>query len=222
MPTPSRQKKLLTLLGPEAQHGSRRNNQASACNGVTVELLNPCYSDLKRDFERLIGRPHLDGEKLVRNCQLFAFGACPTCGNNHPTQRLIRYAKNTLASTNAAPGAEQPRDRTVSALAAELITDQPPNRAHRPHNDGRKGQTSSVFPLDPFPAVSRFGGPQSRTDFHRAFRWRTLAWSSRRSSARVGSRRSTSGCGGISAGRLLRGVLRHRITRPPGDWLGCP
>ena len=65
----------------------------AACNGVTVELLNPWYSDLRRDFERLIGRPHLDGEKLVRNCQLFAFGVCPTCGNNHPTQRLIRYAK---------------------------------------------------------------------------------------------------------------------------------
>jgi hypothetical protein len=25
---------------------------------------------------------------------LFAFGVCPTCGNNHPTQRLIHYAKN--------------------------------------------------------------------------------------------------------------------------------
>jgi hypothetical protein len=44
----------------------------TVCNGVAVELLNPWYSDLKLDIERLIGRPHLDGEKLVRNCQLFA------------------------------------------------------------------------------------------------------------------------------------------------------
>ena len=66
----------------------------AVCNGVTIELLNPWYSDLKRDFERLIGRPKREGEKLVRNCQLFAFGVCPNCGENHPTERVIQYAKN--------------------------------------------------------------------------------------------------------------------------------
>jgi hypothetical protein len=66
----------------------------AVCNGVTIELLKPWYSDLKRDFERLIGRPKREGEKLVRNCQLFAFGVCPNCGENHPTERVIQYAKN--------------------------------------------------------------------------------------------------------------------------------
>ena len=63
------------------------------CNGVTVELLKPWYSDLKKDYERLIGRPYA-GEKLIRECQLFAFGVCPTCGKYHATQRRINYAKN--------------------------------------------------------------------------------------------------------------------------------
>jgi hypothetical protein len=61
------------------------------CNGTTVELLNPGYADRKRDFERMIGRPMVAGEKLVRDCQLFALGTCPTCGAKHVAERVIRY-----------------------------------------------------------------------------------------------------------------------------------
>ncbi len=63
----------------------------ATCNCVTVQLAQPWYSDLKHDFERIIGRPYA-GEKIVTNCQLFAFGYCPNCGQAHPTERLIYFA----------------------------------------------------------------------------------------------------------------------------------
>lgn len=163
MPPPSRRKKHLTYPV------RRRNIAAGAtikhfavCNGVNVELLNPWYSDLKRDFERLIGRPHLDGEKLVRNCQLFAFGYARPAATT-TLHSASSNMPNTLASTNAALGAEQPRERTVSALAAELITDQPPNRAHKLPNDGSKGTNLFGFspcPLFPLLAASLAATPQ--------------------------------------------------------------
>ena len=48
-----------------------------SCNGETVLLSNPGYADRKNDFNRLIGRAIIAGEKMVRDCQLFALGTCP-------------------------------------------------------------------------------------------------------------------------------------------------
>ena len=62
-----------------------------SCNGETVLLSNPGYADRKHDFERLIGRPVIAGEKMVRDCQLFALGACPSCGSKHVAERVIFY-----------------------------------------------------------------------------------------------------------------------------------
>jgi hypothetical protein len=70
----------------------------AVCDGVTVELVSPWYSDLKKDFARLIGRPYR-GEKLVRECQLFAFGLCPNCGKYHATTRRIQYGANPSLHT---------------------------------------------------------------------------------------------------------------------------
>jgi hypothetical protein len=64
------------------------------CNGETVQLVNPGYADRKHDFERMIGRPMVAGEKMVRDCQLFAFGTCPICGKKHVAERVIMYGNN--------------------------------------------------------------------------------------------------------------------------------
>jgi hypothetical protein len=63
------------------------------CSGVPATLTNVWYSDFKRDFARIIGREYIPGEKVLRDCQLFAHGLCALCGQHHPAQRFIRFAK---------------------------------------------------------------------------------------------------------------------------------
>ena len=68
----------------------------ATCNGATVQLLDTWYPDLKQEYERFIGKPYA-GEKLVRECQLFAAGHCPNCGSVHATERRIYFASNPSA-----------------------------------------------------------------------------------------------------------------------------
>lgn len=61
-------------------------------NGAIVELPSVGWAD-RRDFERIIGRPIAEGEKLAREGRLFAYGVCPDCGRLHPSGRRISYSK---------------------------------------------------------------------------------------------------------------------------------
>jgi hypothetical protein len=56
-----------------------------------VELARVSWAD-RRDFERIVGRPMIAGEKLAREGILFAYGACPGCGRLHPSARRIVYS----------------------------------------------------------------------------------------------------------------------------------
>lgn len=60
--------------------------------GSIVELARVQWADT-REFERIIGRPILPGEKLTREGRLFAFGSCADCGRIHPSGRRIHYSK---------------------------------------------------------------------------------------------------------------------------------
>lgn len=62
------------------------------CAGSPVDLLNPSWASLHREFSHLIGRDHIPGESLVRSGSLFAFGTCAKCGGLHPSARRIEYA----------------------------------------------------------------------------------------------------------------------------------
>lgn len=66
---------------------------AECLGGAIVELGRVSWAD-RRDFERIIGRPIADGEKLTREGRLFAYGVCPDCGRLHPSGRRIHYSKN--------------------------------------------------------------------------------------------------------------------------------
>jgi len=58
-----------------------------------VELQRIQWADT-RDFERIMGRAVLAGEKLAREGCLFAFGSCATCARILPSSRRIHYSKN--------------------------------------------------------------------------------------------------------------------------------
>jgi hypothetical protein len=62
-------------------------------NQKTVSRSRVQWADT-RDFERIIGRALLPGEKLVREGRLFAFASCPNCARIHPSARRIHYSKN--------------------------------------------------------------------------------------------------------------------------------